>query len=70
MTTEFFHLDGEYIALCDLLKIAGPTVSGGMAKHLIADGFVMVDGVVETRKKCKIRSGQTVVFEDFEIVVS
>jgi len=66
---ETFSLEGEYIELCTLLKLTGPTVSGGMAKHLIADGFVSVDGEIETRKKCKIRSGQTIRFEDFEIAV-
>jgi len=66
---ETFSLDGEYIELCTLLKIAGPTVSGGMAKHFIADELVSVDGQIETRKKCKIRPGQTVLFEDFEIAV-
>jgi ribosome-associated protein len=70
MTTETLTLDGDYIELCTLLKITGPTVSGGMAKHLIADGFVSVDGHVETRKKCKIRIGQTVVFEDFQITIT
>lgn len=66
---EIFSLDGEYIELCTLLKLTGPTVSGGMAKHIIADGFVSVDGEIETRKKCKIRPGQTIRFEDFEIAV-
>jgi ribosome-associated protein len=69
MTTETLTLDGDYIELCTLLKIAGPTVSGGMAKHLIADGLVFVDDVIETRKKCKIKAGQTVIFDEFEIKV-
>ena len=69
MNHEKFQLNGDYIELCTLLKLTGPTVTGGMAKHLIAEGFVSVDGHVETRKKCKIRVGQTVVFEDFKITI-
>lgn len=56
-----FNLENhEYIELCNLLKLIGIAGSGGMAKMLIADGVVMVDGEVELRKRCKIRSGQVV----------
>jgi ribosome-associated protein len=53
----------EYIDLCDLMKIADMAESGGAAKHIIATGVVKVDGVVETRKRCKIRSGQVVEYQ-------
>jgi len=36
---------------------------------LIADGLVKVDGVVETRKRCKIRTGQIVEFQGETIEV-
>ena len=65
-----FDLDGhEFIELNNLLKITGLCHSGGMAKMVIADGAVMVDYVVETRKRCKIRSGQTITFEETKITV-
>ena len=51
---------GEHIELCDLLKHAGLADSGGAAKQAIAGGAVTVDGVVETRKRCKVRAGQVV----------
>ena len=61
---EIFNLEGhEYIELNNLLKITGLCESGGQAKMLIADGMVKVDGQVETRKRCKIRTGQVVEFE-------
>lgn len=61
---EIFNLEGhEYIELNNLLKITGLCESGGRAKMLIADGMVKVDGQVETRKRCKIRTGQVVEFE-------
>ncbi len=58
-----FELAGEdYIELHNLLKVTGLCASGGLAKALIANGLVKVDGVVERRKRCKIRSGQQVQF--------
>lgn len=53
----------EHIDLCDLMKIADMADSGGAAKHIIATGVVKVDGQVETRKRCKIRSGQVVEYQ-------
>lgn len=64
-----FELRSEYIPLCDLLKYCGVTETGGMAKHLIAEGLVSVDGEVELRKTCKIRAGQVVTGDGFAIQV-
>lgn len=64
-----FELNSDFIPLCDLLKYCGVTETGGMAKHLIAEGMVLVDGEVELRKTCKIRSGQVVSGEGFSIHV-
>lgn len=65
-----FELNGnDYVALCDLLKIAGLTESGGAAKIHISQGEVKVDDQVETRKRCKIRDGQIVKFDGSEILV-
>ena len=55
-----FKLKGEYIALCDLLKIEGIADSGGQGKAMVAEGVVRVDGVIELRKTAKIRKGQVV----------
>lgn len=67
---DFKLENAEFIALCDLLKAADLVESGGVAKHLIAEGKVQVDGAVELRKRCKIRSGQTVLFDGKTIKVS
>jgi ribosome-associated protein len=40
-----------------------------MAKSVIAEGLVTVDGKVEFRKRCKIRSGQIVEFDGHTITV-
>jgi ribosome-associated protein len=60
MPTLEFRLTGEFIALNDLLKATGVAPSGGAGKALVAAGRVRVDGSVELRKTCKIRSGQSV----------
>ena len=65
-----FDLDGhDYIELHSLLKVTGLCESGGVAKLLVGDGLVKVDGEVELRKRCKIRTGQSVVLNDQQIVV-
>lgn len=64
-----FDLDGEYVELKQLLKLADLVTSGGEAKMLIGDGQVLVDGQVELRKACKIRAGQQVQFGETVINV-
>ena len=54
------ELKGEYVRLCDLLKLGGVADSGAQGKHMVADGLVTVDGQPESRKTAKIRAGQTV----------
>lgn len=57
-----FALSGEYVELNQLLKLVGVCDSGGAGagKMLVAEGRVSVDGVIESRKTAKIRSGQMV----------
>lgn len=64
-----FALEGEYVELNQLLKLAGLCDSGGAGKQLVASGDVRVDGEVELRKTCKIRAGQAVRLGDVEIRV-
>lgn len=64
MPSQTFELEGEYVELNQLLKLAGIAASGGEGKHLVAEGLVTVDGAVELRKTCKIRAGQVVAIED------
>lgn len=64
-----FPIKGEYIELCKLLKAANLVMSGGDGKEVVAQGLVTVDGQTETRKRCKIRPGQMVEFDDQTIEV-
>ncbi|MFT6633623.1 MAG: ribosome-associated protein [Bacteriovoracaceae bacterium] len=59
----------EYIELCNLLKIMGFCESGGFAKNVIAQGEVTVDGEVETRKTCKIKTGKVVEYNAQKVKV-
>ena len=51
---------GDHIQLDQLLKTTGLCHSGGFAHAEIEAGKVTVDGVVETRKRAKLRPGQQV----------
>lgn len=62
-------LNGEFIELNQLLKLAGICDSGGAGKRLVASGVVSVDGEAELRKTCKIRAGQVVSLGDVRINV-
>ena len=65
-----FELSGSpFVELCDLMKITDLATSGAAAKHLISEGKVKVDGNVELRKRCKIKSGQIIEFEGKTVIV-
>jgi len=59
----------EYIKLDSLLKFSGMTETGGIAKEVIKDGKVMVNGEVCTMRGKKIRSGDIVSFNGNEVTV-
>jgi len=65
-----FELKGEFIELCNLLKLTGIAQSGGQGKAIVAEGLVKVDGAIELRKTAKIRKGQLVECFDKKISVS
>ena len=54
----------EPIELYKILKFENMVNSGGEAKHVIAQGQVVVNGLVETRKRKKIFSGDIVEFKE------
>ncbi|MBS1197278.1 MAG: hypothetical protein H6R18_1063 [Proteobacteria bacterium] len=64
-----FELIGEYVELCNLLKLTGIANSGGQGKAMVADGQVRVDGQLELRKTAKIRAGQVVESQGVQITV-
>ena len=61
--------ESDYIALCDLLKLAGLVESGGQAKALIAEGQVLRNGAVETRKTAKIKDGEVITMPEYDVTI-
>jgi len=57
------------VELYKILKFENLAGSGGEAKHLIANGYVMVNGSVETRKRKKIYPGDTIEMEGYLIQI-
>lgn len=64
---EQFKIKGEYIELIALLKVTGIAETGGVAGILVTQGEVMVDGVIELRKRAKLRAGMKVKVGEQEI---
>lgn len=69
MKKRTFLLQQEYITLQNLLKAEQLVATGGEAKGRITDGEVFVNGVCESRRGRKLRAGDVVVFEEYEICV-
>lgn len=60
-------LNQEPVALYKILKFENLVMSGGEAKHVIAQGLVTVNGGVETRKRKKIFAGDIVEFQGEQV---
>ncbi|ABL99471.1 MULTISPECIES: RNA-binding S4 domain-containing protein [Shewanella] len=56
------HAGEDYIELYKVLKVEGMTGDGAEAKRVIAEGMVLVNGEVETRKRKKLVAGDSVTF--------
>ena len=59
----------EPVELYKILKFESLVDSGGQAKTVIAEGLVLVNGAVETRKRRKILSGDVIRFAGEELQV-
>lgn len=62
-------IDTEFIKLDSLLKYANVVGSGGIAKAIIQDGLVSLNGEIETRRGKKIYPGDVVEAEGETIKV-
>lgn len=63
------EISREPIELYKILKFEGMTESGGHARAAVAAGKVTVNGAIETRKRKKIVSGDTIEFENHRISI-
>lgn len=60
---EVIEITTEFIKLDALLKFAGIVETGGIAKLIIADGEVSVNGEVCTMRGKKIRDGDVITID-------
>ncbi|MGN0632476.1 MAG: RNA-binding S4 domain-containing protein [Oscillospiraceae bacterium] len=72
MEKHIVNIRTEYIKLDSFLKFAGLTETGGIAKEVIAEGRIKVNGEVCTARGKKLRHGDSVTVEEigitFEII--
>jgi ribosome-associated protein len=64
-----YKLKDKYIELFKLLKVLDFVDSGAQAKLLIANGYVVRNNEVETRKRAKIVAGDILEISDVIIEV-
>lgn len=57
---ETVKIHTEYIKLDDLLKFAGAVGTGGMAKAVVKEGLVSLNGEICTVRGKKLFGGETV----------
>lgn len=58
-----FELSEDYIELIKLLKLLNLVESGADAKFVVSNGEVLVNGVIELRKRKKLISGDVIIFD-------
>lgn len=61
---KIVEITREPVELYKILKFEGLVASGGEAKAAIAEGYVRVNGHIETQKRKKIVSGDILQFGD------
>ncbi len=66
---EKISINTEYIKLDQLLKFANAVEGGGMAKNVIIDGKVKVNGEVALQRGKKLREGDIVEFNNEKYLV-
>lgn len=68
-STDPVHIRDASIRLGQLLKLAGLVEDGAMARAVIGNGEVSVDGEVETRRGAQISAGSIVAYAGQEVEV-
>lgn len=63
------EINKEPVELYKILKFEGIASSGAIAKQIIAEGYVLLNGQVETQKRKKIVAGDKIEVNDtvFEV---
>lgn len=69
MMQETIEIHTEFIKLDSFLKFAAAVETGGMAKEMVAEGLVKVNGEVCLMRGKKLRDGDTVELEGQKYLV-
>ena len=66
---ETVYYKGDELRLGQALKLSGFVENGGLAKAMIQDGIVTVNGEVDTRRGRQLKSGDVIeiLFEDEKV---
>jgi ribosome-associated protein len=64
-----FSLDSEYIQLNQLLKLTGFASTGAEASLYVDQSLVKCNGVIELRRRYKVKKGDSVEFKGQQIQV-
>ena len=64
-----FKLEGDFIPMIQLLKAANLVQTGGEAQIVVTEGLVKYNGVIDYRKRLKVKRGDTVEFDGNTIIV-
>ena len=67
MRSEKIKINTEYIKLDSLLKYACVTETGGIAKEVIAEGRIKVNGEVCTMRGKKLRTGDCAEIDELSL---
>ena len=67
---ETVKISGDFIKLDSLLKFAGFTDTGGIAKEAVQAGKIKVNGEVCTQRGKKIRPGDVVGIDELDVLVT
>lgn len=62
-------INKEPIELYKVLKFEGLVGTGGEAKMVVAEGLVSVNGEIEMRKRCKLKSGDVIEFNGEQLIL-
>ncbi|MBK0379154.1 RNA-binding S4 domain-containing protein [Mucilaginibacter segetis] len=64
-----FKVTGEYIPMIQLLKALNLVQTGGEAQIVVEDGEVKYNGIIDYRKRLKVKKGDVVEFRGEKIIV-
>ena len=67
---ERIIINTEYIKLDQLLKFANAVEGGGMAKNVIQDGLVKVNGEIVLQRGKKLRVGDVIEFNNKKYLIT